>query len=504
MASTRVKKDSLFYWVNFRNQRGERDCIKTDVLKTEPETNYRLLQWVKQCEKAERQYAITETPSNVSVKMYSETWFEHRETTVKSFLDDRSRIETHVLPHIGTIDISDIRHIHLQKIFDSLKEKHTAGTLASGTIRSIYAAVKVMFRDAAVTGLVNSADIFTVDGKLLLASNTLPSVTKKGTLPYKLSEVEAILQDERIPEDRRVLYALLFFCGLRFGEGAALKWGYVDWTAQPLPKLPIVESYSTRRKEVGETKTGFERYAPMHPSLESILRHWKEVGFKALFGREPTDEDYIVPSRRNKPRSSNHMLKKLKKDVKMIGLSVPAERKLHAFRASYVSVLRNFGVTRDIVGAVTHGRKSSSHILDAFYTTWDWQTLCDGVLSIRYTKKNAVSLDQAVDGVSTFSQVPENNEQKWRGGRDSNSGFSRDGATLSDKITCINQHLATPSNTEREQTIISVDKLSTVKANVNETRDQLLTVPILEPVDFAQLLSELMPKGWHELPIGKR
>jgi hypothetical protein len=42
---------------------------------------------------------------------------------------------------------------------------------------------------------------------------------------FSREELEALLTDERIPADRRVLYALLGLVGLRFGEVAALRHG---------------------------------------------------------------------------------------------------------------------------------------------------------------------------------------------------------------------------------------------------------------------------------------
>src|SRR5437899_257583 len=82
-------------------------------------------------------------------------------------------------------------------------------------------------------------------GEELLDTN--PCVLKRGELPKKIdkdptwrqgaiftkNEVEAAISDDRIPMDRRVLYALLLLAGLRFGEAAALRWRSYQSTIRP-------------------------------------------------------------------------------------------------------------------------------------------------------------------------------------------------------------------------------------------------------------------------------
>ena len=50
------------------------------------------------------------------------------------------------------------------------------------------------------------------------------------------------------------------------------------------------------------------------------LAEWKLTGWRVLFGHAPNPDDIVIPSRRKKPRSVSHMLKKLNQDLERLGL----------------------------------------------------------------------------------------------------------------------------------------------------------------------------------------
>lgn len=66
---------------------------------------------------------------------------------------------------------------------------------------------------------------------------------------FTRGELEQLISDDRLPPDRRVLWALLGLAGLRFGEAAALRFRHYDATLEPLGRLLIASSWHTRRRE---------------------------------------------------------------------------------------------------------------------------------------------------------------------------------------------------------------------------------------------------------------
>ncbi len=125
--------------------------------------------------------------------------------------------------------------------------------LAPRTIRNIYGMLHTMFVDAKVEGLI-------VSNPCELPRDALPKrrdkdATWRASAVLVASEVERLISDERIPEDRRVVYAVLALAGLRFGEAAALTWGSYDPTLASLGKLVVAASYSVKKKAVKAVKT---------------------------------------------------------------------------------------------------------------------------------------------------------------------------------------------------------------------------------------------------------
>jgi integrase len=126
------------------------------------------------------------------------------------------------------------------------------------------------------------------------------------TAVFTRDEVQQIIsaKSEHIPDDRRMMYSLMFLGAMRFGEAAALTFRDYDPEATPLGKLIIEKSYSSKIKKVKATKTDNPREMPVHPTLAKLLAEWKLEGFERYMGRKPMPEDMIAPSRHKRPATS--------------------------------------------------------------------------------------------------------------------------------------------------------------------------------------------------------
>jgi integrase len=438
VASYYKRDRSPYFWISYRDVDGTQRIINSK-LRHDQEAEAEAL-----CRSLERKVQLAKPEASaLTVREWAEQWFKDRESKVKSMKDDRSRIRKHILPRVGSIELRRLRKADLQAVFDELRKAHEAtGKPASGTIKSILAAVKVMFNDAVAGDLIPSSPLF-------LTSKTLPTVHKKPRLPYTLTEIESIIsaRPEAIPDDRRTLYALLFFFGLRFGEGAALRWGDLDKDADPFASMNVTRAWSNARNRMDTTKTETTRKAPVHPAAFFLLQQWRDVGFPKMFGRAPEPDDLIVPSREGRPRSSNHGMKRLRQDLERIGLKHLEMRTQHAFRTTFISQMRAADVEKDKVRAVTHGKRSSGDVIDAFYTQWPWEVLCKAVATLPFSESFLHSFYTAVSIGKDW--------EKWRGGRDSNSGDQRYWQLLNAKLNAF-------SAGQREVIGASVEGFSTL------------------------------------------
>lgn len=329
-----------------------------------------------------------------TVAAYAKAWLEKREESgVGSIRDDKGRMERHVLPLIGRMRLDEVRPRHIRDMIKALRRrsslrrtsrgeyKETGKPIAPRTVINCYTLVASMFRDAVIDELISAT----------------PCVIRRGDLPQKRdgdpewrsnaiftrAELEQIISDDRIPDDRRTFYALLFLTASRFGEAAALCWRHYDSELQPLGRIAIVGSYSTRHKKVKGTKTETPRKVPVHQVLAAILAEWKLNGWPVLMGRKPKADDLIVPSRLGKHRSNNHMLKKFHADLETIGLRV---RRQHDTRRTFRTIAIDDGANEVRLDWIVYGRPPT---VAGKYDEPGWASLCEVVQQMKITRRGA-------------------------------------------------------------------------------------------------------------------
>jgi integrase len=194
---------------------------------------------------------------------------------------------------------------------------------------------------------------------------------------FQRFELEQLLTDERLPADRRLLYALLGLAGLRFGEAAALRWRSYETTTEPLGRLLVARSWSSSRHEEKSTKAEQPREVPVHPVLAQLLARWKAERWPEMFGRAPGPEDLLIPSRRGRHRSRHHSLVKFHEDLQRLALR---RRRQHDLRRTFVSIARADGARADVLLGVTHGARANS-VMD-MYTSLPWASVCTEVAKL--------------------------------------------------------------------------------------------------------------------------
>jgi integrase len=214
-----------------------------------------------------------------TVAEYAEQWLGRR--TNANAGDDRTRLTLHALPHIGTFRMDEVKPRHLRDLVLSLRGE---GKLAPRTIRQVSGLLHTMFKSAAIEEVITANPVIFERGTLPQKSDKDP--TWRHEAIYTRDEVEALISDERLLPDRRIIYALKSLGALRHSEAANLRWSQYDASAQPLGAINL-----------GLTKSGVPRAVPVHPTLAKLLAAWKLSGWSSTYGRTPTADDFIVPTR---------------------------------------------------------------------------------------------------------------------------------------------------------------------------------------------------------------
>ncbi len=311
----------------------------------------------------------------LTVLSFARTWI----TTLRygSVDKDKKRIEFYLVPSpLAEQLLVEVRPRHVVAFIQWLTDRPSArgGTLSSRSIRNVYDVVRRSLAAAVIADLIPSSPCAPL-------SNALPSMADKHpgareTWLFTREEVEQLISDPELLPDRRVTYAILFLTGCRWGELAALRWR--DWNpdAKPLGKLVISRAIEPLTKREKETKTGAVKRVPVHPVLAEVLTAWKMRGFEALFGRAPTTDDFIMPTRRFTARGVDNGNRYLHEDCKLLGL-VP--RHIHCARRTFISLAQDDGGEPGKLKWITHAPPRA--VFDQ-YTTLQWKTLCAEVAKL--------------------------------------------------------------------------------------------------------------------------
>ena len=345
---------------------------------------------------------------------YVQTWLARRKT--KTVKDDRTRLERHVVPRIGSMELVSIRPRHLRDLIEDLKSE---GKLAPKTIREISGLLHTVFKSAVIDELVATNPVIYERGVLPKKVDKDP--TWRAEAIFTRTEIEQIISDDRLPEYRRVIYALKFFTG-RHGEVASMKWSQYDAATRPLGTVNL-----------GKTKSGVPRAIPVHPTLAKILATWKLGGWANRYGRPPLASDLIVPTLKLKARKADEVQKQFVEDLAGLGLRVTAgasrRRRGHDLRRTLITLARSDGAIDGVLRLITHGPRAGD-MLD-LYSSPPWETLCTEMakLNVRLLEGRVVTLtDSGILGAvlvqPTEPTVTANENERPR--RDSNPCYLRE------------------------------------------------------------------------------
>ena len=400
-------------WMMYRDVDGTliRESTELPVGK-ERQANAMLKELKARVAAAKRVADETGVDGPVTLQSYALRWAsQRRERGISTARDDETRLKMHVLPYrvdrvpFGTMTIDDVQPVHIRDLVrDLMAVTDPAKKLAPRTIRNIYGMLHTMFVDAKVEGLI-------VSNPCELPREALPKrrdkdATWRASAVFVASEVEQLISDDRIDPDRRMLDALLFLAGLRWGEAVALPWSALEakWGDGPLGRLLVARSYQWPTNSIKATKTEVPRWVPVHPTLAKMLSEWKLTGWRELMGRAPGPDDLVIPpvpwrkQKTNICRPPQAGLRAFHADCKTIGIR---ERRNHDTRRTFISLARAAGARLDLLRWITHG--PSADIMDA-YTTVPWATLCELIQPIKIARIEGKVLQLPV-ALASGSQV---------------------------------------------------------------------------------------------------
>lgn len=200
-------------WIKFKNEAGVWQCKASGFKVGDERKAKAVLERVENLVGAGHE-AKSDGP--LTVKGWADVWLESRRAkgvlTVRHYA---ARLRDHILPVIGHMRLDEVRVTHIMDVVARARKAN----LAPRTVRHIYFVAHAMFRKALQRDLL-------ISNPCTIDKDDLPAKVDKNPewrarAIHTRDELEALISDERIPEWRRMFWALLFLTGMRFGEGAA-------------------------------------------------------------------------------------------------------------------------------------------------------------------------------------------------------------------------------------------------------------------------------------------
>jgi len=330
---------------------------------------------------------VSSRVGGLTVRAWGETWIAGRKAREKrEWVNERAHLEYFVHPVLGERRLAEITDVVMLDWARSLERfKGPSGKTPSPTyVRKITASVRAMFKEAVRQHLIP-------ENPCTWEDNDLPELEANARVMqdgFTGAQVTQLISDPRIPEDRRMLYALELLTGMRTGEAAARTWA--DWEPQfeaDLGRLTAKTAYNTRHHILKATKTRVEKWIPVHPTLAEMLEAWKREGWERYFGRAPRPEDLIVPAREGrgergwtpKPRNNSYSWRTFKQDLTTLGLEA---QRHYETRATFINLAEGGGAREEAVRRITHPSIRDAKDLYS-RVRLRWPAMCQAVRSIQ-------------------------------------------------------------------------------------------------------------------------
>lgn len=180
------------------------------------------------------------------------TYIGRNNTTYSSKL---SILNNHLVPYIGNLKLCEIRPIHLQKCINALE----------GRSKSLIQKVKIV-----LTNIIKTA----VDNKLLSEDISKGLIWPVGTMEERraLTIWERQIFLRVLPRHSKgLLFALMYYAGLRAGEARALHWSNVDLENR---LIKVTQAIKRETDKIGPPKSrAGKRTIRIHKDLLQLLEN---------------------------------------------------------------------------------------------------------------------------------------------------------------------------------------------------------------------------------------
>jgi len=278
--------------------------------------------------------------NNDTVETYLRNWLEDKRSQVRpsTYRGYEWLVRVHIIPHLGGIELSDLRPQHLQALYRKLQSLDKP--LSNRTILHIHLLLHEALDRAVKWGMVarNVADA--VDP---------PRPEVRRSIVWTPEDVWAFLSANEEAEARYyAAFVLAVMTGMRKGEILGLRWSEIDWDSAVV-RINQTLTWTKQGPILQEPKTDRSRRSvALSPETIVALRrhHALQAQERLLYGTEYKDHDLVFARPNGEPLHPRTLDNAWYRALKRA--NVPRIR-FHDLRHTHASLLLAQGVHPKIV-----------------------------------------------------------------------------------------------------------------------------------------------------------
>jgi integrase len=275
-------------------------------------------------------------PSKQTVSEYLDSWLKFKQTQVRpnTFINWESKVRLHIVPHIGHIQLANLRPEHVDKLYSTLKEEG----LSTHSIIHCHRILHNALGRAVKWNLIPRNVIDAVDP---------PKLERK---KLEVWTTEQAIQFLRVAQESRyfVFFLLAITTGMRRGEILGLKWDDIDFENEQLIVRRTVSWATGKMKELEPKTERSRRVIALPPqTLEALRQHKvRQMEERLKLGEQYQFGNYVVTKENGVVPHHTWIHEHYEKLCRKAG--VPYIR-IHDLRHTHASLLLEQGVHPKIV-----------------------------------------------------------------------------------------------------------------------------------------------------------
>jgi len=275
--------------------------------------------------------------SDHTVSSYLKEWLEYTRASLAESTATMygQTIQAHIAPRLGSVKISELTPMHIQKFYSELQAGHSGRKkLGPKSVKNIHGLLHKSLDQAVRWSMLAYNPCDRVD----LPKSIKPNISAVNISAVNIEDLKRIMDAAESAGIWRIPILISLLTGMRRGEVQALRWSDYDPVKQTIAVQRALSQY-TGSISIKGTKTGRSRSIMIPEQLTEVLNTLNDESVLN------SPADYICHRPDGELLSPDRYTKIFKQIAEKLNLPIT----LHGLRRSHATVLINAGIPVKVI-----------------------------------------------------------------------------------------------------------------------------------------------------------